>query len=126
MQYLIGYTLSMVLIVSAILLFMRPSIALGLLITLYTSEQIIMRTFPFFAEHQSAYNYIIGVICIVAIIVSLFRSGFPKINLSLPILYLCLLFLGWSSLLWTKAPNMAQFALIQFTMEGPLLKILGA
>ena len=120
MQYLIGYTLSMVLIVSAILLFMRPSIALGLLMTLYSSEQIIMRTFPFFVKHQSAYNYIIGVICIVAIIVSLFRSGFPKINLSLPILYLCLLFLGWSSLLWTRAPNAAQFALIHFTLEGSL------
>lgn len=110
----------MILTLSTLLLIKKPSIAMGYLLTLYASEQLLMRSFPFLLSHQSLYNYFIGAICVAAIIVALFRFGLPWISPMLITLFMTLLVLGWSSLLWTKAPNAASYALTHFTLEGSL------
>ncbi len=120
MDNIVGAILITVLAVSLVYLFKKPSIALGFLLTMYGTEQLFMRCFPFFGAHQSLYNYLVGIIGITAAITALFRWGKLRANPLLSCLFFSLVFFGWSSLLWTGAPESARISLTHFTLEGSM------
>ena len=106
-------------------IFFRPCLALPLVISLYAVEQILMRFHPFFQYHPSFYNYFIGVVCSVSILIGVKRNGFPRAFFSLAFFLLFgLLSLSWCSYLWTPAPKAALHALVHFTLEAPLVFLL--
>jgi len=98
----------------------RPSIAIGLLITLYGVEQMLMAHLPFMIPYSALYNFTVGGAGVVAIVSAFYRFGAPKTPA--PYITLVGLFFAYTcaSFLWTDAPITAREWLTHFVAEVPL------
>jgi hypothetical protein len=102
----------------------RPHLAIPLIISLYAVKQILIRFHPFFQGHPTFYNYAIGVVCSVGLLIGLIKNGPPKSFFIGGFFLFGLLMLSWLSVLWTPAPNAAYSAMVHFTLEAPLIFLL--
>jgi hypothetical protein len=102
----------------------RPSIALGLLITLYGVEQMLMSQLPFLAAIPAGYNYTVGFASAVAIGMALYRFGAPRVPRGYVAWFAFFFLYTCASALWTDAPITAREWLIHFVAEVPLCVLL--
>ena len=120
MSFAIGAMLLLLVLSAMCVIPARPSIAIGLLITLYGVEQMLMAQLPFMAAYSALYNFTVGVAGSIAILSALYRFGTPRI----PTAYLCVvgLFFLYTciSILWTDAPITGREWLAHFIAEVPL------
>jgi O-antigen ligase len=98
----------------------RPSIAIGLLITLYAVEQMLMALLPFLAANSALYNYTVGAVGALAVVVALYRFGAPHTPRSYLALVGFFFLYTCASFLWTPAPITAAEWLTHFVAEVPL------
>ena len=102
----------------------RPTIAVVLFLGMYPIEQILFRVFGVFFS-GSAFNYFIGGVVVLATVVSLLRSGIPKIAVGMLLLILMILVLTSLSLYWTSAPRAGGFAVSHYLVEAGSATALG-
>ncbi len=98
----------------------RPSVAIGLLITLYGVEQVLMAQLPVFASYSTLYNYGVGGVGVLAILIGLYRFGAPRISIAYTLLVVFFFLYTCVSGLWTEAPATARDWLTHFVAEIPL------
>ena len=102
----------------------RPSAAIAVLVSVYTTEQILMTQFPSLIRYSWVYNLFVGFICTLAIAIAVVRRGLPRV----PGAYLAM-FAGFAvfvcaSLLWTSSPSLARTWVGHFIAEIPLAVLL--
>jgi O-antigen ligase len=120
MSFAIGSVLLLLVLGAMLRVPSRPSIAVGLLITLYAVEQMLMSHLPFVASNSSLYNYTVGAVGALAILISLYRFGAPRIPRSYLALVGFFFLYTCASFLWTPAPITATDWLTHFVAEVPL------
>lgn len=102
----------------------RPSVAIALLIGMYGSEQVLAAAFPLLVANGSLFNFVIGGVGMLAIIVSVLRSGFPRPPVELLIAFGLLFFLTCTSLIWSSGPILGTEWVTHFVAEIPLAILL--
>lgn len=102
----------------------RPSAAIGLLVSLYAAEQLIAGGLPFMNTYGSAYNFLIGGICLVAMGIALVRFGFPRPPRGFLSAFAALFFFVCTSLAWTSSPILGTDWVKHFAAEIPLAILL--
>ncbi len=123
-QLFLYYLLAMLVVAVAIWSMIRPSASIGLFISLYATEQILLSQFQWDPLYGQLYNFGVGSICAIAIMRALFTNGMPPVPVHLGSVFFILMFLVCASLLWTPAPNTAGDWIQHFVIEGSLAFIL--
>jgi len=117
--------LALLLIASAVCwTIIRPSVAIGLLISLYAAEQILTGRLPFMSTFGQGYNFFIGGVCLVAMGSALMRFGFPRLPRDYLIVFAALFFFVSASLAWTSSPILGAHWVKHFAAEVPLAILL--
>jgi hypothetical protein len=106
------------LIISAVIwTVIRPSVAIGLLISLYAVEQILAGRFPSLTIHTQTYNFFIGGVCLVAMVSAVVRFGLPRPPLDYLGPFAALFFFVCASLAWTPSPILGTHLVKHFAAE---------
>jgi hypothetical protein len=102
----------------------RPSVAIGLLISLYAVEQLLAGHLMFMSTFLQAYNFFVGGVCLVAMGIALARFGFPRLPLDHLIAFTALFIFVCASLAWTPSPILGANWVKHFAAEVPLAILL--
>jgi O-antigen ligase len=118
-------SVAILLIISAVIWTVkRPSVAIGLLVSLYAAEQILAGNLPFLGAYPQAYNFFIGSVCLAAIGIALVRFGLPRPPLDYLGAFAALFFLVCASLAWTSSPFLGAKLVKHFAVEIPFAILL--
>jgi hypothetical protein len=120
----LAYLAILVIAAAALWTISRPSAAIGLLVSLYAAEQLIAGGFPFMNAYGSAYNFLVGGVCLVAMGIALVRSGVPRFPLGYLSVFAALFFFVCASLAWTSSPLLGANWIRHFAAEIPLAILL--
>jgi hypothetical protein len=116
---------TILLIISAVIWAMkRPPVAIGLLVSLYAAEQILVGSLPLLSTYPQAYNFFIGGVCLAAMGIALVRFGLPRPPLDYLGAFAALFFLVCASLAWTSSPFLGTQLVKHFTAAIPFAILL--
>ena len=102
----------------------RPSAAIGLLVSLYATEQILAGGLPFIDAYGSGFNVLIGVVCVMAMGVAVVRFGLPRLPVGYLGTFAALFSFVCISLAWTSSPVLGAKWITHFAAEIPLAILL--
>jgi len=120
----LAYLAILLITFAAIWAMIRPSAAIGLLVSLYAAEQVLAGHLLFISTYGSAYNFFIGGICLVAMVIELVRFGLPRLPVGYLGVFAALFSFVCASLAWTPSPILGADWVKHFAAEIPLAILL--
>lgn len=120
MQEIIAFLVLILFLSGIILIYKYPQISLALYISLYGAEQVLYTTFPYFVAHSTFYNFSVGAMGALAMLISVVKYGMPALLNKAVVIFVVFFCLTWASTLWTRAPIAANYAVIHFSTEATL------
>jgi O-antigen ligase len=123
-QVILAYIVLALIVIAILWTPVRPSIAVGLFIAMYGSEQVLAASIPSIANDSALFNFIIGGVGAIAIATSIFRYGLPRLPFELLVAFSIFFFLIGMSLAWTTGPILGSYWVTHFAAEIPLAILL--
>jgi O-antigen ligase len=120
----LAYLAILLITAAALWAIFRPSAAIGLLVSLYATEQILAGGLPFMNAFGSGYNVLIGVVCLMAMGNAVVRFGLPRLPVGYLGVFAALFFFVCISLAWTSSPVLGAKWVTHFAAEIPLAILL--